>query len=84
VLAQTLAHIWRASKHEEEAVLRALFAQNERIPNGWSGLGACKRVLRSHIAVYSLSQFTACFAIKAKERNKWNVPTKKVQTKQIC
>ncbi len=43
VLAQTLAHIWRASKHEEEVVLRMLFAQNERIPNGWSGLGAYKR-----------------------------------------
>jgi hypothetical protein len=40
--ARAFADIWRrplavccVRKHKEEAVLRALFAQNERIPNGW-------------------------------------------------
>ena len=35
-LARAFADIRRASKHEEEAVLRMFYAQNERNPNGWS------------------------------------------------
>ena len=36
VLARMFVRPWRTPKHEEEAVLRTVFAQNERIPNGWS------------------------------------------------
>ena len=37
-LARAFADIFRAPTHEEGAVLRMLFAQNERIPNEWAAL----------------------------------------------
>ena len=37
-LARAFADIFRAPTHEEVAVLRMLFAQNERIPNEWAAL----------------------------------------------